>query len=186
MGERHRPIRARSAPGQVAGAATETPGLEGHRPNRRARLRSPHKNSPVPGARYYASRAEIPAGRIFMHRKGAELVAACRGRRETPRFRPIREGTLARLQQAPAGARARKQGCRGDPSRRRTADPVEMRTFGGMSRFRRLFEQTPLARFGATIDIDPVGAVFRLFRCDGDGIGRRASPLRSRGQESPR
>ena len=49
VGERHRPIRARSAPGQVAGAATEKHGLEAHRPKRRARLRSPQQESPVPG-----------------------------------------------------------------------------------------------------------------------------------------
>ncbi len=49
MGERHRPIRARSAPGQVAEAATESHGLSAHRPNRRALLRSPQQESPVPG-----------------------------------------------------------------------------------------------------------------------------------------
>ncbi len=36
VGKRHRRIRARSATGQVAGAATEKPGLEAHRPNRPA------------------------------------------------------------------------------------------------------------------------------------------------------
>jgi hypothetical protein len=40
------PHRARSAPGQVAGAATEKHGLEAHRPKRRARLRSPQQESP--------------------------------------------------------------------------------------------------------------------------------------------
>jgi hypothetical protein len=36
VGKRHRRIRARSATGQVAGAATEKPGLEAHRPKRPA------------------------------------------------------------------------------------------------------------------------------------------------------
>ena len=36
VGKRHRRIRARSATGQVAGAATETAGLEAHRPKRPA------------------------------------------------------------------------------------------------------------------------------------------------------
>ena len=49
MGERHRPIRARSAPGQVAGAATESHGLEAHRPNRCARPAFSTTESPVPG-----------------------------------------------------------------------------------------------------------------------------------------
>jgi hypothetical protein len=47
----------------------------------------------------------------------------------TAQIRPYRQ-TLARLQQAPTPARAGKQVRRGDLSRRRTVNPVEMRTFG--------------------------------------------------------
>ena len=43
VGKRHRRIRARGATGQVAGAATEKPGLEAHRPNGLPNLRSPRK-----------------------------------------------------------------------------------------------------------------------------------------------
>ena len=44
MGKRHRRIRARSATGPVAGAATEKPGLEAHRPRTGLpNLRSPRK-----------------------------------------------------------------------------------------------------------------------------------------------
>ena len=65
MGERHRPIRARSAPGQVAGAATEKHGLEAHRSKRRARLRSPQQNPPVPGAPLIRGGPEEPCRRDF-------------------------------------------------------------------------------------------------------------------------
>ena len=48
VGKRHRPIRARSATGQVAGAATEKPGLQAHRPKRPAQPCVPQK-APRPG-----------------------------------------------------------------------------------------------------------------------------------------
>src|SRR3954462_9842158 len=47
--ERHLRIRARSAPGQVAGAASYTSGLTAHRNGRPARPRSPR--APVPERR---------------------------------------------------------------------------------------------------------------------------------------
>jgi hypothetical protein len=52
MGKRHRRIRARSATGQVAGAATEKPGLEAHRPKRPAQpafsQKAPRPSRPNP------------------------------------------------------------------------------------------------------------------------------------------
>jgi hypothetical protein len=51
VGKRHRRIRARSATGHVAGAATEKPGLEAHRPKRPAQpafSRTPLSQSPEP------------------------------------------------------------------------------------------------------------------------------------------
>jgi hypothetical protein len=48
----------------------------------------------------------------------------------TAGIRPFRQRTLARFHQAPTAARAGKRVRRGDPPRRRTVNPVEMRTFG--------------------------------------------------------
>jgi hypothetical protein len=89
VGERHRPIRARSAPGQVAGAATEKHGLEAHRPQTACptAFSTQEPLCPVPG--YYASEHGIPAERIFMPRNAEGLGAARRGSRETTPFRPF-------------------------------------------------------------------------------------------------
>ncbi len=61
---------------------------------------------------------------VLPHGEDATLRAGA-----VPR-RPFRERTLARPQEGASAARAGKQGRRGDPSRRRTVDSVEMRTFG--------------------------------------------------------
>jgi hypothetical protein len=60
------------------------------------------------------------------------LAERSRRRRELARGRnsSFPKAAVRQTQQAPTAARARKQGRRGDPSRRRGVDAVEMRTFG--------------------------------------------------------
>ena len=92
VGKRHRRIRARSATGQVAGAATEKPGLEAHRPNRPAqpafsqKAPRPSRAEPTPTAgQHRAFRAQFHAPNRSSHRvPGARahallLLRACAG-----------------------------------------------------------------------------------------------------------
>ena len=82
MGERHRPIRARSAPGQVAGAATET-----------ARTRSPSSKTACPTA---FSTTRIPRARCPANtRRTRRTLLAGFSCPETRPRRPRRQASAA-------------------------------------------------------------------------------------------
>jgi hypothetical protein len=88
VGERHRPIRARSAPGQVAGAATET-----------ARTRSPSSKPACPTAfstaRIPCARCPATTRRTRGSRLGEHFHAPKRGSRGSGRSRPERDALFS-------------------------------------------------------------------------------------------
>ena len=75
MGERQRPIRARSTTrASRRGGQKDKHALAAHRPKRPARLRSPQQKPLSQVTRYYAAWPGIPAVRIFMPRRGAVML----------------------------------------------------------------------------------------------------------------
>ena len=71
MGKRHRRIRARSATGQVAGAANEKPGLEAHRPIKRPAQPAFSQKAPRPSRPNLSRPPDVsqPSETSFMPRK---------------------------------------------------------------------------------------------------------------------